>query len=356
MRRFSTLARRSPGHGQEVEVAAAVGQGALDEVEGRLLVAEALVGVRHGAHDLDVGGLRGEALLQALELPLELVLGPVAALVALELGGLRLVLDALAAVGHAVEVAAGQRRLRRQVLARLERLLVARVGLERALVVLQRPPRLARALHHRAGALQALGVLRCDLGHELVDRARRAQVPGLLQGDAEQEVRLLVERVPVEVALQRPRAGLVLAELVQRLRLAERRRSEHLAEQGTPLLVLVALAQRLAQPGAGLALIGIEVEVLAVELDGEVVVLAPEGLVGLADVLREVQAGAARRKGARRSRRAEWSLPKPPGARRGAKSLFQARRAVNAGRLVPGEQVTPVLGCPLPWPRSFPLI
>jgi hypothetical protein len=189
----------------------AVLQGSLDELERGRHVPQALVHLGQGQHELGIGRGGGVALLEPGQLAAQLLLREVQALRALQLARTLLVLDELAAVRHLAHLGARERRLGGQVLARLEGLLVARVGLQGALVVAQGALGIAALLHHRSGALERLGVAGRDLGRELVHRARGTEVAGLLQGLAEHQVGLLVQRVGSQVVLERARAGLVLA-------------------------------------------------------------------------------------------------------------------------------------------------
>jgi hypothetical protein len=304
---FKGLRRQVAGLRGELEALLAIGGGALGELGGRVVVVEPLVHLGDAQHDVGVGRVLGEARLELGELAAQVVVREVAPLLDVDLARAVLVLDQVAAVLDGLVARPAQRGFGRQVLAGLDRVLVARVGLERALVVLERLPRVAGLVHHRTGALEALGVGRRDLGDELVHGRRRLQVARALERHSEQEVRFRVERVRREVALERLRRRIVALGLEQRLGRRQRHRAHRGSEELAALRGLGALAQRLAQSGARFTLIGVDVDQLLVDLDGEVPVPTAHGLVGLLEML-----GKVHREPARRGRRA--SAPAPFGA------------------------------------------
>ena len=222
---------------------------------------------------------------------MQLVVGLVQPLRALEGARLVLVEDLLAAVADGLITPGGEGGLRGEVLALLQRLLVTRVDLERELVELERPGVVTERVHHRPGALEPLGIARRDLGDELVDRAGGLEVLPLLQRHAQGEIGIDVERVGGEVLLERLDAGVVAPRLEHRLGHRQRRGSGDRTEEAAPLLLLLTQLQHAAQPGPGFALVGIELEELLVQLDGEVVVSPLGRFLGLLDVLGEVHGG-----------------------------------------------------------------
>ena len=206
--------RPDPAHlVEELTVLAAVGQGTLEHVQGRLGVLQLLVDPGELDHHVDVRGVLGECVLEPRPVALQLLLGPVAALGVLQGPGLVLIDDLLPAVRHRVVARGLHGRRRREVLARLQGVPIARIGLEGTLVVLERLRRLPGAGHHRAGPLQALRVAWVDLCDELEDGEGRAEVARRLQRDPEEHVRLDVEGRRREIGLAGLRRGVVLAGL-----------------------------------------------------------------------------------------------------------------------------------------------
>src|SRR5260221_155081 len=215
--------------GRELEGVLAVGERALGPFERRFRIVETSVEVGHRHHEVGIGRLR-VAHLELRELLAQIRLGEVHALRPFERARLALVLDLIAAVLHAFRAGLREGSFGRQVLARLDRLLVARIRLQCAFVVLERLLVISVARAHRSGALEAFGALRRDLGQEFVDGSRAPEESSFFERLAEEQVPVLVERADGEIALERLDGGLVVAGLAQRLRHRERPRAADSAE------------------------------------------------------------------------------------------------------------------------------
>ena len=229
------------------------------------------------------------ARLQRSQLLAQLVLGHLQALRTLNRTSLFLVLDQLTAVLDRARARPLQSHLGRQVLARLNAVLVARIRLQRALVVLERLLGIAQTPGHRPGTLQAFGVLGRNLRQKLVDRARRIDMPRRLQRHAQQQIGLFIQRTGVEVGLVLLDGGIVLAGLGQALGRDQRTGTHQGAEQlGAAAFQGLPGLQRAAQTRARLTQVRRDVQQLPVQLDGEVRIAAPQCFVRLLELFGEV--------------------------------------------------------------------
>jgi len=146
-------------------------------------------------HQLGIRGCLGIELFEAREVSAQVLIAAVQLARALEAAGLALVLDFVSAVLDGSVFAPGKGRLGRQVLALLDRFLVARVGLKGALVEVEGALVFAQLIHHGTGALEAVGVLRRDLGDELEHGAGRLEVLPLGEHIAQHQVGVDIEGV-----------------------------------------------------------------------------------------------------------------------------------------------------------------
>src|SRR5262249_42873473 len=156
---------------------------------------------REPAQRLGVLGLLLQRFLERRDLALDLGRAQLQPVALLELPLLLLVLDQLARTLRLLDAGAAQRAFGSEVLARLQRLLVARVDLERLLVHRQRLGQLTLFVVERAGGAAGGEAARLLLGPRREHRERRAAPAGALQRSTERQVGALVQRIRRQVAL-----------------------------------------------------------------------------------------------------------------------------------------------------------
>jgi hypothetical protein len=262
--------------------------GAFEAVDGALEVLAALAQPRDTAQQRDVVGLLLQLGLGLVEFARELLGAQLQALLRLELLLQALVLDQLARALRLLDAGALQRPLGGEVLARLQRLLVARVDLQRHLVHLERLLQLALLVQQRAGGAARRQAARLLLREAREHGQRRAAQAGALQRRRERQVGALAERIGDDVALEAARGRGVAADQPQQV---ARQQIEAAAEQRADLarfLLRDLREQRLLQPLARLAVVRLELQHLQVGLDRERVIAPLDGVGSVLEVLGEV--------------------------------------------------------------------
>lgn len=285
------LASEGRDLGGKVYRVLAVGERPLQEVESCLGIPELLVDSGHLDHEVDVGRILRKAILEPGQLLAKLFGAQLDSFLSLNAGGLLAVDHLLPAVGNLVVTRRGQCLLGSEVLACLECISIPGVRLERTLVVLKGTRHIALHPHHRARVLEPFGIAGCNLGEKLEDGQGGLVVLLVLQADPEQEVRLLVGRVGLQVGLEGLDGSSVLTGLDHALGNGEGPGALELAEQLPAPLLLMALQERAPEASTRLSHVRIDIQKLLIQLHGEVVVSPARGFFRLLDVLGVIDQG-----------------------------------------------------------------